>query len=70
LGGNIEYQNLMNKIYEISGVERIRTIYEPKDNKQNIIIRDGLCFASWSSTYIDIGDDLEISNSTRTLLDF
>lgn len=70
LGGNIEYQNLLNKIYEINGIERVRTIYQPEDNKSGILIRDGLCFASWSGTYVDVGDDLEVSNTTRTLLDF
>lgn len=70
LGSNIEYQNLLNKIYSISGIQRIRTIYNPKTSSQNIIIRDGLSFASWSGSYIDICEDLEVSNTTRSLLDF
>ena len=70
LGTNIEYQNLLNKIYSISGIQRIRTIYNPGTINQNIIIRDGLSFASWSGSYIDTCDDLEVSNTTRSLLDF
>lgn len=70
LGTNIEYQNLLNKIYSISGIQRIRTIYNPGTTNQNIIIRDGLSFASWSGSYIDTCDDLEVSNTTRSLLDF
>lgn len=70
LGGTIDYQSLLNKIYGISGIQRIRTIYKSIDSENDIIIRDGLCFASWSGTLIDTGDDLQVSNTTRTLLDF
>lgn len=72
LGMTINYNDLINQILSINGVLTIKTVWVSKDdpNAINPIIYNGLCFASWSNTYIEAGDDLNISNSTQTLQQF
>ena len=78
LGQTVDYARMLDEIYAINGVERVRTVYYPEgypDNPEyeNYKARacDGLSFASWSSTdLIDIGDDLQLNNVTRTLEPF
>jgi hypothetical protein len=48
-----------------TGIQKIRTIYN--DGKGKIKIINGLSFASWSADYVDRGEDLDISNVTKTL---
>ena len=69
LGMTINYNELLNSLLNINGISRIRTVWISKDDKtaSNPIIYNGLCFATWSDSYLDRGDDLEISNSTKTL---
>lgn len=70
LGMKVDYNDLTTQILAINGVERIRTIYAPTGEPSyspNIRIFEGLCFATWSSGYIEVGDDLDVSNSTRQL---
>ena len=59
----------MNKIYEINGIQRIRTVFIPNDEEFGAKARalDGLSFATWSSasSLIDAGDDLNVSNNMR-----
>jgi hypothetical protein len=44
---------------------------EPDENGVAIPVeRNGISFATWSSTMIDVGDDLDVSTSNRTLEDF
>lgn len=66
LGENVKYDSILNKIYEINGVYKIRTIFKGNDQYKPRIY-DGLSFASWSdaSKFIDIGDDLNVSNTVR-----
>lgn len=85
LGQAINYSSMLDAIYEINGVVGVRTVYYPDDYLDNVDIYekyktracDGIAFASWSYTpvvsgtrLVDIGDDLEISNTTRTLEKF
>ena len=81
----MNYSDMLDAIYAINGVINVRTVYYPDDYLDNISIYekyktracDGIAFASWSYTpivsgirLVDIGDDLEISNTTRTLEKF
>lgn len=79
LGMLVDYNALLQKIMAINGVKRVRTVYKPtaeKDEDGNVIgysqptIVEGLSFATWSSSYIDTGDDLDVGNIVRTLEDF
>ena len=63
----------MSEILNINGVQNIRTIYQAKSTDGTYIqpvIKNGISFASWSSSYIESGDDLEVTNSSRKLQDF
>lgn len=67
LGQNIDINNMTNKIFSLNGILGIRTVFK----KDNIEIRkNGLSFASWSAKYIERGDDIDVSNSSRTLEEF
>lgn len=70
LGTKLNYNTLVSAILSIGGVDRVRTIYSPKGsdiNSSDTRVFEGLCFATWSSGYIDVGDDLDVSNSSRQL---
>ena len=73
LGQQINYDSILNSIYAINGIERVRTVYYPNGYPDITFTHksracDGIAFASWSDTkLIDIGDDLEINNTTRSL---
>lgn len=69
LGAKIDYNILLTQIYDIPSISRIRTIYINKDTGISTV-RNGICFATWTKDFIDIGDDIEISNSSKTLEDF
>lgn len=73
-GETLMYDTILEKIYGINGVERVRTVYYPNFSSANAIADyqaracDGLAFASWSDTpLIDIGCDLQIGNTNRVL---
>ena len=77
LGQNVNFNDLANEIYKINGVSNVRTVYDP-DVSTKVVggmtygsrAYDGLSFASWSKGLIDLGDDLNISNTRRTLEKF
>ena len=71
LGQNIQYDQMLNQIYAINGVYKIRTIFKG-DGQYKPRIYDGLAFASWSDAngFIHIGDDLNVSNTIRQLEQF
>ena len=73
-GEPLMYDTILEKIYGINGVERVRTVYYPNFSSANAIADyqaracDGIAFASWSDTpLIDIGCDLQIGNTNRVL---
>ena len=85
LGQTVNYSGMLNEIYQINGVVRVRTVYYPVDyldnettyEKYKTRACDGLAFASFSYTplvagtrLIDIGDDLQINNTSRSLQKF
>ena len=76
LGQVVSLNDIEQRIYAINGVQRVRTVfssnavdeYGQKKYKDRFV--DGISFATWSSSMIDIGDDLEVSTMNRTLEDF
>ena len=72
LGMTVNYNDLMNSILAINGIENVRTIWVSKDDTNAISprIHNGISFATWSSTYVDVGDDLDVGNTTITLQPF
>ncbi len=74
LGEGVNIENLLNEIYKIEGISRIRTICHDKLTDR-YVIRNGLSFASWSNLeqvngQDFVGIDLEVGNTTRGLLPF
>lgn len=73
LGQVVKYDDMLQKIYGINGIQKVRTVFQPSNPElAKPRILDGLAFASWSNaqSFIDIGDDLAVSNTTRQLEDF
>jgi hypothetical protein len=70
LGQIVNFNTLEQSIYAISGVQRIRTVYSSPEGIDKDRYVDGISMATWSSTLIDIGDDLSIGANTRSLEDF
>lgn len=68
LNATIDYNIVMNKIYQISSVVNVRTI--TKSINGLTYIQPGLSFATWTTDVIDQGDDLEISNTLKQLKSF
>lgn len=69
LGATVNNNNLTNAIFDIGTVSRIRTIY--KNSSTGIErIYPGISFASWTTQYIDIGDDADVTSVTKTLEPF
>lgn len=65
LGQFVDYSLLCQQIYANLPITKIKTVF--KDSNKNINIIDGLSFASWTASYIDLGDDLNITASSKTL---
>jgi len=81
IGQVINYDKILDSIYAINGIERIRTVYYPSDyldseaserySEYKTRACDGISFASWSHTpLISKGDDLQINNTNRALEPF
>ena len=69
IGQLINNSSLLDKIYEIGAISNIRTVYYNTETGEKRII-PGLSFATWSASYIDAGDDLDISNTSTSLEPF
>ena len=68
LGQMVDYSKLSEQILAIRGINRIRTVYSnPADEMQPLKIVPGVSFATWTSSFIDLGDDLDVSNTSRAL---
>ena len=64
----INYNDLTQHILNIHGISRIRTVYfDPNNNYQQQRILNGISFATWTNGFIDLGDDLDVSNTSRAL---
>lgn len=72
LGQTVRYDDILNKIYAINGIEKVRTVFVPGGDQLKSRIYDGLSFASWSNAaeIIQAGDDLNVSNTVRQLEKF
>ena len=74
LGQNMTYTDMLNKIYQISGIERVRTVFKPNNTSMLPRVVDGLSFVSWSPIlndgYGSNGVDIDVSNTSRHLEDF
>ena len=77
IGQNINSYDILNEIYSIGGVTRVRTVFNPCGTYQYgtdgmCIPRaiDGISFISWSNGFIEQGEDVAIGNTTRHILDF
>ena len=74
LGQQVDVNSLLADILSINGVQNVRTVYQATSADSTTyvppVIKPGICFASWSASYIEAGDDLEVTNSTRKLEDF
>ena len=66
LGQIINYNDLLDNIYAIGPISNIRTVYYNTETGEKRI-QTGVSFATWTSGYIDSGDDLEISTLSKTL---
>ena len=68
LGQMVDYSKLSEQILAIHGINRIRTVYSnPADELQPLKIVPGVSLATWTSSFIDLGDDLDVSNTSRAL---
>lgn len=68
LGQVVSSNDIEALIYGISGVQRVRTVFSAKDGSgYNDRFVDGVSFAAWSSTLIDLGDDLTLGTGNRTM---
>lgn len=72
LGHLMNFNDLLDSIYSINGVSKIRTVYcEDESQPQNAITYNGLSFISWPQTkLVEFGDDMTIGNLSRQLEDF
>lgn len=75
-GQVVDFNKILNDIYQIDGVARVRTVFMPSKSLVeagvNSFAYDGLAFASWTNAdnLIRLGDDLVVSNSSRKLEEF
>lgn len=69
LGSIVDNNKLTNKIFEIGTISRVRTVYR-NDITGIERIFPGIAFASWTSDYIDIGDDVEVTTVSKSLEPF
>jgi len=68
LGGVVNFQDIVNNIYAINGVQRVRTVYI---NGSYSYAYDGVSFASWSEpSVLHFHEDLQIGNVMRHVEEF
>lgn len=71
IGQFVDYNKILEDIYSINGIVNVRTVFEPTqdqiDADYKTVIKNGLSFASFSTDVLDLGEDLDISNSSKKL---
>ena len=79
IGQNIKTTDIMDEIYSINGVQRLRTVFKPSLPYQladtaNITYPeravDGISLISFSNDFIDYGEDVQIGGLIRHIEDF
>ena len=64
LGGIVKFNDIVDGIYSINGVQRVRTIYFPENGYSRAC--DGVSFASWSEeSVLHFHEDLETEKGRR-----
>lgn len=61
LGATVDTVKIRDAILELDDVVRVRTVYVDPDTKRETVV-SGVSLASWTSTYIDHGDDLQVAS--------
>ena len=69
LGDVVDNNALANKIFELGVISRIRTIYRNIETGVERIF-PGIAFASWTTDFIDIGDDADVTTVSKSLEPF
>ena len=69
LGQLVNNNVLIDKIYAIGSISNIRTVYYNSETGAKRIM-NGVSFATWSADFIDSGDDLDVSSSSKSLEPF
>lgn len=68
LGGAVNFQKIVDNIYAINGVQRVRTVYV---HGQTTHAYDGVSFASWSEeSVLRFHEDLQVGNIMRHVEEF
>lgn len=69
LGCSVKFQDIVNNIYAINGVQRVRTVFVKDGGYRHVY--DGLSFASWSDeSVLHFHEDLQVGNVMRHVEDF
>ena len=69
LGQTVNGNRLLDKILELNSVTRVRTVYRDETTGEEQIY-SGISFATWTSDFINLGDDLEVSSGVKALEPF
>lgn len=69
LGDIVDNNALANKIFELGVISRIRTIYRNTNTGVERIF-PGIAFASWTTDFIDVGDDVDVTTVSKSLEPF
>lgn len=69
LGQTVNGNRLLDKILELNSVTRVRTVYRDETTGEEQIY-SGISFATWTSDFINLGDDLEVSSGVKVLEPF
>ena len=74
IGQFVDYNKILESVYSINGVINVRTVFEPSQSQidagYKTVVKNGLSFASFSTDILDLGEDLDISNSSKKLEPF
>lgn len=69
LGATVDTVKLRDAILELDDVVRVRTVYVDPDTKRETVM-SGVALASWTASYIEHGDDLQVSSGAIQLEQF
>ena len=73
IGRSIDYSEILNDIYSINGVSRVRTVFIPDESHKAYASKhvDGLSFATWTDSSVLVGmEDADVGNTTRVMQNF
>lgn len=73
IGRSIDYSEILNDIYSINGVSRVRTVFIPDESHKAYSSKhvDGLSFATWTDSSVLVGmEDADVGNTTRVMQNF